>query len=424
MPAIQVEDVYKVFGRNDKEALEMLRQGVDRDEVKEKTGAVGAVLDASFEVQRGEIFVVMGLSGSGKSTLVRTINRLFEPTAGKVTVDGEDVTALDSEGLRELRATKISMVFQHFGLFPHRTVRQNAAWGLEVRHVEEAERVAKADEALEMVGLGGWGDSFPGQLSGGMQQRVGLARALASGSDILLMDEAFSALDPLIRSEMQEQLVELQDTLQKTIVFITHDLNEAMFLGDRIAMMKDGRIVQIGTSEDILKDPANEYVSTFVADVDRSRVLTARAVMEEPITTILRREGPKAAARAMRQRQVSALFVVDPGRKLVGAALDDEVIAAVKRGETSLDNITHTDVPTVEPDTQLVEILATSAESRLPLPVVENGKLIGVIPRVTLLAALGGDSDAGAPHVPPEHEDEPTSADEPADGSTTEGSVE
>jgi glycine betaine/proline transport system ATP-binding protein len=424
MPAIQVEDVYKVFGRNDKEALEMLRQGVDRDEVKEKTGAVGAVLDASFEVQRGEIFVVMGLSGSGKSTLVRTINRLFEPTAGKVTVDGEDVTALDSEGLRELRATKISMVFQHFGLFPHRTVRQNAAWGLEVRHVEEAERVAKADEALEMVGLGGWGDSFPGQLSGGMQQRVGLARALASGSDILLMDEAFSALDPLIRSEMQEQLVELQDTLQKTIVFITHDLNEAMFLGDRIAMMKDGRIVQIGTSEDILKDPANEYVSTFVADVDRSRVLTARAVMEEPITTILRREGPKAAARAMRQRQVSALFVVDPGRKLVGAALDDEVIAAVKRGETSLDNITHTDVPTVEPDTQLVEILATSAESRLPLPVVENGKLIGVIPRVTLLAALGGDSDTGAPHVPPEVEDEPASAGEPADVSTTEGSVE
>ncbi len=391
MATIRLENVYKIFGHDDRRALKMLQDGKTREEAAEATGAVPAVIDASFDVKEGEIFVVMGLSGSGKSTLVRTINRLFEPTHGKVFIDDTEVTALDSEGLRILRADTVSMVFQHFGLFPHRTVLENAAWALEVKKVEEDERRKEAEKALDLVGLGGWGDSYPGQLSGGMQQRVGLARALAAGSDILLMDEAFSALDPLIRSEMQEQLVELQETLHKTIVFITHDLNEAMYLGDRIAMMKDGRIVQIGTNEEILTDPANEYVSAFVEDVDRSRVLTAEAVMEEPIATILKREGPKAAMREMRQRQVSALFVVEPGRKLAGVALDDEVMEAIREGQTSLDGIIHSDdVITVAPDTHLSELLIPSAESKLPLPVVRDGKLVGVIPRVTLLAALGG----------------------------------
>ncbi len=388
MPQIELEHVYKIFGRHADEALELLQRGVARDEVQEKTGAVGAVIDASFGVEQGEIFVVMGLSGSGKSTVVRTINRLFEPTAGTVRIDGENITEMGSKDLRRLRAEKISMVFQHFALFPHRTVLENAAWGLEVQKVESDERLRRAEESLDLVGLSGWGDSYPGQLSGGMQQRVGLARALATNADILLMDEAFSALDPLIRREMQDQLVDLQENLRKTIVFITHDLNEAMRLGDRIAMMKDGQIVQIGTGEEILSDPANEYVASFVSDVDRARVLTAEAVMEEPIAVVLKREGPSAAMREMRQRQVSGLFILGPGRKLIGATLDDEVIAAVRRGDLSLDNITHTEIPAVAPDTPLAELFMPSAESALPLPVVKDGKLLGVIPRVTLLAAL------------------------------------
>ena len=303
MSLVEVKNVYKVFGGKADEAVKMLEAGKSREEVAEATNTVPAVIDASFDIERGEIFVVMGLSGSGKSTLVRCLNLMHPPTSGSVKVDGRELQSLDAGELRALRAEKISMVFQHFGLFPHRTVLDNAAWGLEVRKVPDEERRKKAAEALELVGLGGWGDSYPGELSGGMQQRVGLARALATDADVLLMDEAFSALDPLIRSEMQEQLVGLQRDLEKTVIFITHDLNEAMFLGDRIAIMKDGRIVQIGTTEEILQDPADDYVRAFVQDVDRSRVLTAEAVMEEPVAKILRREGPKAALLEMKARQ-------------------------------------------------------------------------------------------------------------------------
>lgn len=233
MSAVEVRDVYKVFGAKADAAVEMLKAGKTREEVAEATNTVPAVIDASFTIERGEIFVVMGLSGSGKSTLVRCLNLMHPPTSGSVLIDGQDLMSLTPAELREVRSEKISMVFQHFGLFPHRTVLENAAWGLEVRKVPEAERRERAAEALGLVGLAGWADSYPGELSGGMQQRVGLARALATDADVLLMDEAFSALDPLIRSEMQEQLVSLQQDLEKTIVFITHDLNEAMFLGDR-----------------------------------------------------------------------------------------------------------------------------------------------------------------------------------------------
>lgn len=409
---IKVEGVYKIFGRKTEKALSLLKAGRSRSEVEDQTGAVCAVIDASFEINRGEIFVIMGLSGSGKSTLVRTLNLLQPPTVGAVFLDGIDLGSLSSAELRKVRAEKISMVFQHFGLFPHRTNIENASWGLEVLKVPKAERRARALEALELVGLKGWEDSYPSELSGGMQQRVGLARALATDADILLMDEAFSALDPLIRREMQEQLIELQQTLKKTIIFITHDLNEAMYLGDRIAVMKDGRIVQIGTGEDILQDPADDYVEAFVQDVDRSRVLTAASVMEEPVATILSREGPKAALRKMKERQVNGLFVVGPGRRLRGVALDDEVLAAARAGEHALDGILHSDFPMVTPETPLADLLLSSADSRYPLPVVEDGKLVGVIPRVTLLAALGGrlspgngdhGDDAGAT-VAQEHE--------------------
>ncbi|MFJ5551158.1 glycine betaine/L-proline ABC transporter ATP-binding protein [Streptomyces sp. NPDC093225] len=281
MSTLQTEHVYKAFGRNPDRAaaaVRALEQGADREALR-ADGATAAVIDASFRVEPGQIFVVMGLSGSGKSTLLRMLNGLLEPTSGRVLFDGEDLTALDPRELRRVRATKISMVFQHFALFPHRNVLENAGYGLEVQGVPRAERARRAAQALELCGLGGWETSWPDELSGGMQQRVGLARALATDADLLLMDESFSALDPLIRRDMQDQLLELQRTLKKTIVFITHDLNEAMRLGDGIAVMRDGRIVQQGTSEDILTRPADDYVASFIQDVDRSRVLTADAVM-------------------------------------------------------------------------------------------------------------------------------------------------
>ncbi|MDH6702521.1 glycine betaine/L-proline ABC transporter ATP-binding protein [Streptomyces griseoviridis] len=276
---LEAQHLYKVFGRRPDEAVERLQKGADREELR-SDGTTAAVIDASFTVEPGQIFVVMGLSGSGKSTLLRMLNGLLEPTSGQVRFDGDDLTGLDDRALREVRAKKISMVFQHFALFPHRSVLENAAYGLAVQGVPRAERERRAGEALALCGLEGWEQSWPDELSGGMQQRVGLARALATDADLLLMDESFSALDPLIRRDMQDQLLQLQQSLKKTIVFITHDLNEAMRLGDRIAVMRDGRIVQTGSAEDILIRPANDYVASFIQDVDRSRVLTAGAVME------------------------------------------------------------------------------------------------------------------------------------------------
>ncbi|MGW7515407.1 quaternary amine ABC transporter ATP-binding protein [Streptomyces sp. NPDC054796] len=284
MSRLQAENLYKVFGKKQNEAVTRLEAGADRDELRAE-GTTAAVIDASFEVEEGQIFVVMGLSGSGKSTLLRMLNGLLEPTSGRVLFDGQDITHLSPRDLRAVRSKKISMVFQHFALFPHRSVMENAAYGLEVQGVPREERQRRAVEALELAGLKGWENSWPDELSGGMQQRVGLARALATDADLLLMDESFSALDPLIRRDMQDQLLELQQKLKKTIVFITHDLNEAMRLGDRIAVMRDGLIVQNGTAEDILVRPANDYVASFIQDVDRSRVLTAGSIMgdAEPV---------------------------------------------------------------------------------------------------------------------------------------------
>lgn len=368
-------------------------------------GVTPAVIDASFAVDEGEIFVVMGLSGSGKSTLIRMLNGLLTPTSGKVYLGDTELSGLSPKRLRAVRQEKISMVFQHFALLPHRTVLENAAYGLEVRKLGKAERNDRAREALSMVGLEGWEDHLPTQLSGGMRQRVGLARALAAGTDIVLMDEAFSALDPLIRREMQEQLLELQARLGKTIIFITHDLNEAMRLGDRIAMMRDGRIVQIGTSEEILQDPANDYVAQFVQDVDRSRVLTASAVMEPPVALVRAKSGPRQALRVMRENQVGAAFVVDRDRRLVGAVRDNVVAEATRTGRESLDGLTNADdVVSVGPDVMLADLLTPSAEAPVPLAVVdEDRRLLGVIPRVTLLAALGSgthapDLNGGQPH--------------------------
>ncbi len=367
--------------------MKRLKAGESRADVAD--AGTAAVIDASFTVNRGEIFVIMGLSGSGKSTIIRMLNGLLAPTDGDVVVQGHSIGKASASELRGVRRKAVSMVFQHFALLPHRTVIDNAAYGLEIQGVAKAERLARAAEILDKVGLGDRADAFPDELSGGMRQRVGLARALTAGTDILLMDEAFSALDPLIRREMQEQLVELQQELGRTIIFITHDLNEAMFLGDRIAVMRDGRIVQQGTPEEILTDPANDYVAQFVQDVDRTRVLTASAVMEPPHLTTPLSAGVRGALRVLREEQVGAVFAVE-NRRLVGVVTDRAVIRAVKAGTTDLRTIVDANVLTVGPDDLLTDIVEAAVESPVPLAVVdENKRLIGVIPRVTLLAALG-----------------------------------
>ncbi|MEU8529683.1 MULTISPECIES: quaternary amine ABC transporter ATP-binding protein [Streptomyces] len=337
MSRLQADHLYKVFGRRPGEAVEKLARGADRDELR-SDGTTAAVIDASFVVEPGQIFVVMGLSGSGKSTLLRMLNGLLEPTSGRVLFDGEDVTALSARDLRAVRSKKISMVFQHFALFPHRNVLENAAYGLEVQGVPRAEREKRAAEALELCGLAGWEKSWPDELSGGMQQRVGLARALATDADLLLMDESFSALDPLIRRDMQDQLLELQQRLGKTIVFITHDLNEAMRLGDRIAVMRDGRIVQLGTAEDILLRPADDYVASFIQDVDRSRVLTAAAVMTDPDTNVagdacgcetVRPDTPVAELCAVSARVPHAVAVKDANGAVLGVVPQSRLIGFI-----------------------------------------------------------------------------------------------
>ena len=387
--AIEVEGLYKVFGRNPRSVVDGLRAGKSRDELADRGTA--AVIDASFTVQQGEIFVIMGLSGSGKSTLIRMLNGLHEATAGTIRVQGAEITGIPAGRLREIRRDRLSMVFQHFALLPHRTVADNVAYPLELRGVGAAERRAKAEEILALVGLAGWGDKLPAALSGGMQQRVGIARALAADSDILLMDEAFSALDPLIRREMQEQLLELQQKLRKTIVFITHDLNEAMFLGDRVAVMRDGRIVQIGTPEDILTDPANAYVEQFVQDVDRARVLTAANVMERPTSvSVTDAAGPRRALRVMRDARLAAVYVTDADRRLRGMVTDRDALKLVRRGETGLEAVLRPVPQAVDADAVLMDLFVPAAESPLPLAVTDvSGRLVGIIPRITLLTALG-----------------------------------
>ncbi|MEV7725143.1 betaine/proline/choline family ABC transporter ATP-binding protein [Streptomyces sp. NPDC087917] len=338
MSTLQAEHVYKVFGRGSKRGADPVRaleRGASREELR-ADGVTAAVIDASFTVEPGQIFVVMGLSGSGKSTLLRMLNGLLEPSSGRVLFDGEDITALSASDLRHVRSTKISMVFQHFALFPHRDVLANAAYGLEVQGVPRAERERRAAEALALCGLGGWEKSWPDELSGGMQQRVGLARALATDADLLLMDESFSALDPLIRRDMQDQLLELQRTLKKTIVFITHDLNEAMRLGDRVAVMRDGRIVQQGSAEDILTRPADDYVASFIQDVDRSRVLTADAVMDEAPADADACDCPTVAADtpladlcAVSARVPHPVAVTDAQGVVLGTVSQDRLVAFI-----------------------------------------------------------------------------------------------
>lgn len=399
--ALRADGLYKIFGRDPHGAVKALRAGAAREDLGR--GTTAAVIDASFEVRRGEIFVVMGLSGSGKSTLIRMLNGLHTPTAGTVEIAGERLTGASPSRLRDLRRHRVSMVFQHFALLPHRTVMENVAYGLEIRGVPRAERLARASEVTSIVGLRGWEDRYPSELSGGMQQRVGLARALATDTDVLLMDEAFSALDPLIRREMQDQLLELQSELGKTIIFITHDLNEAMYIGERIAVMRDGRVVQIGSPEEILTNPANDYVERFVQDVDRSKVLTAESVMRQPRSMIHAAMGPQGALEAMRDAQMSAAYVIKRDRTLLGWVSDRDALALVRHGGNDLASIVRTDHHAVPHDTALTDLFIPALEAALPLAVTDaRGRLVGVVPRVSLLAVLGGEpeADSAAPTRP------------------------
>ncbi len=398
MNIIEVKNVYKVFGKQPDKALELLKKGNSKDQILEKTGQTIAVNDVSFTVKAGETFVVMGLSGSGKSTLIRCLNRLIEPTSGTILISGKDITKLGKDELQDLRRQKISMVFQNFAIFPHKNILENVAYGLKIKKMPESEREAKAYKALEMVGLKGWEEAYPGQLSGGMQQRVGLARALATETKILLMDEAFSALDPLIRKEMQNELLDLQNIMNRTIVFITHDLDEALKLGDRIALMKDGEIVQIGTPEDILMSPASEYVEQFVEDVDRSRVFTAEMAMKKTTATILYpRDGPRVALHTMQKNGISSVFALDKERHLIGLVLAEDALDAIGKNQDDLEEILQRDISTVLPDTPLKDIFTLLTGKSWPLAVVnEENKLLGVIVRGSVMAKLatrGKDND-------------------------------
>ncbi|MBD0379498.1 quaternary amine ABC transporter ATP-binding protein [Paenibacillus sedimenti] len=393
MAIIDVRQVTKVFGPDPDSVLPLLAQKQSKEQIYRETKHTVGVNEVSFSVQPGEIFVIMGLSGSGKSTLVRLLNRLIEPTRGSITIHGKDIVGMNDEGLRRVRRESISMVFQKFALFPHRTVAQNVEYGLEIQGMEKKERRSKAIEALRLVGLQDWTDSMPAQLSGGMQQRVGLARALANDPDILLMDEAFSALDPLIRKDMQDELLELQDKMKKTIIFITHDLDEALRIGDRIALMKDGSVVQIGKPEEIMMNPANEYVERFVEDVDLSKVLTASSVMRRPETVGLDR-GPRVALQLMRENGISNLFVVDRGKKLIGVITAEDASGAVRYAK-NLEDIVIRNVPTVTPDQLLYELFEICGTSKYPVGVVdENRRILGVIVRGAVLGALAGQPNA------------------------------
>lgn len=405
MSSITATDLYKVFGRRPERGVKALQEGSSREDLR-KIGVTAAVIDASFSVEPGEIFVVMGLSGSGKSTLIRMVNGLLQPTSGEVVIGDTNVTRAKGEDLRRVRRERVSMVFQHFALLQHRTVGENAAYALEVQGVNRSDRERRAEEALRMVDLGGWGGSKPDELSGGMRQRVGLARALAAGTDIMLMDEAFSALDPLIRREMQDKLVELQSELGKTVLFITHDLNEAMRLGDRIAMMRDGRIEQIGTAEQILNDPANNYVAQFVQDVDRSRVITAESVMEPPPALIGQTQGPLTAQKLMRETQTPWLAVVDRERRVVGMLWEGDVAAAVRDRREKLPLIPRSEVATASPDTFLADMFRGASVATSPVLVIDDqDKLLGTVPHATLLAASASTPEVQALAA---SEDEPT----------------
>lgn len=380
-PLIKIEGLYKLFGNNSKQVMSRVKAGESKDKILAETGHTLGLKDINLEINQGEIFVIMGLSGSGKSTLIRHFNRLIDPTEGVISVEGTDVMKLSPKQLQDFRRHKMSMVFQRFGLMPHRSVIENVAYGLSVQGIAKEDRLAKAQQWLDTVGLEGYAQQYPSQLSGGQQQRVGLARALCTDAEILLMDEAFSALDPLIRSEMQDQLIELQESLHKTIIFITHDLDEALRLGDKIAILKDGEMVQQGTPDDILLNPATDYVEAFVKDVNRARALTVETVMQPPASRITADTIGEALQQMKRLKGDYAYHITEDGYQ--GIVTQDSLEEAAKiPGEDSLEVSEYQDVPTISPDAAIESVLTDSLGTDFSLPVVDvDGNLKGELTR-------------------------------------------
>ena len=385
---LEAAHVTKIYGHNKLQAVKMMTGGSDKETVYKKTGATVALWDVSFQAQQGGIFVIIGLSGSGKSTIIRCFNQLVRPTSGQVLVGGRQVDAMDKRELLEFRRSKVSMVFQNFGLFTHRTVMDNVAYGLEVRGMPKEERSERAQGLIDMVGLGGWEGKPIASLSGGMKQRVGIARALANDPEVLLMDEPFSALDPLVRRDMQFELLSIQRKLGKTILFITHDINEAFKLGDTVAIMKDGKIVQIDTPERISTNPATEYVRQFIEGADKAQVLTVRHVMTAPGCLVRVRDDTAYAIREMRRGEFSSAYVVDHRMRLTGVLRIDEALRARREGLPIAD-VLDTDIVTTTEDALLSDIMPLAVGARYPLAVVgDDDVLEGIVSRASVLASL------------------------------------
>ena len=377
---IEVSGLWKVFGHNAEEIVNSEKHTATKEAILGGTGCVVAVRDISFQVHRGELFVIMGLSGSGKSTLIRCILRLIEPTAGKILINGQDVRSYNERQLMDLRRHTTSMIFQHFGLFPHRSVIDNVAYGLKVRGVAREKRYARAQEVIELVGLKGWESYLPSALSGGMQQRVGIARALANDPEILLMDEPFSGLDPLIRRQMQDELLDIQEKVQKTILFVTHDLHEALKLGNRIAIMRDGEIIQIGAPEEVITTPSDAYVREFVKDASPAKVLTAGNIMEQPNVLLYEWQGPKAAMHILRASKLDEAFLVTRTGKLLGLVTLERLIELFRRKGDSLTEALEPDLSTCTSDMVVEDLLPLAASTEYPIPVVdETEKFLGEI---------------------------------------------
>lgn len=394
---LEVKNLYKIFGEHPKKALKMLEQGIDKDEIFNKTGQTVGVKNASLSIEEGEIFVVMGLSGSGKSTLVRLLNRLIEPTQGQVLIDGHDITQVDDKALRDIRRSKISMVFQSFALMPHMNVLDNAAFGLELSGVNIQDRHKKARSALAQVGLESHALSYPDELSGGMQQRVGLARALTNDPDILLMDEAFSALDPLIRTEMQDELVRLQSEHQRTVVFISHDLDEAMRIGDRIAIMQGGEVVQVGTPDDILHNPANDYVRSFFKGVDVSNVFSARDIASKSKLTLIKKdssEGLRSGLQLLNEHEREFGYVIDKSNRFIGVVSASSLHDVIKNKQTLAEAIIN-DIQAIPADTSIRDIISIVAQAPCAVPIIdEQHKYVGVVSKARLLETLDRETSA------------------------------
>ncbi len=405
---IEVKNLFKIFGPHPKKAMALLEQGLDKEAIFEKTETTVGVQDASFEIHSGEIFVIMGLSGSGKSTMVRMLNRLIEPTAGQVLIDGEDIVSMNDEQLVKLRRAKLSMVFQSFALMPHMTVLQNAAFGLEMDGVAKQDREKRALQALEQVGLEAWAECRPDELSGGMQQRVGLARGLAVDPDILLMDEAFSALDPLIRTEMQDELLKLQAKAKRTIVFISHDLDEAMRIGDRIAIMEGGRVVQVGTPDEILQNPADDYVRAFFRGVDPTNILTAGDIASETQVTIVVTEGknPRGALQRLIKNDRDYGYVLDTEQKFLGVVSADSLRELIDRPEYPqlIRNAYLPDIVPAQASDSMQDILPEVASHPWALPIISAaGEYLGAVSKNLFLRTLHRDQpEDDQPETEPE----------------------